>query len=450
MKNQLKLKQGAWYGDRYWSLKFPEHWIINVFSHKETKALNENEIIKKINTPIGSDDFVTLLRPGKRVLIICDDLSRPTRTDLILPLLINMLEKQRIERTGISILLATGTHRPMNREEIELKLGKGIAERYRVYSHNFRSKGVFMGRTSRGTPVYVNKQVARHDLILGVGGIYPHSTAGFSGGAKLILGISSIRTILHFHMRREGAPTGGRTDNEFRSDVLEAARLAGMNFIVNSMINQDREITEVVSGDVEKAFIRGVELARTTYGVPKPDAAEFDLVIADTYPFDASYAFTRKGWWPVRNISQDCYKLIISSMHEGKGSHLVYPIPNDKKINKLRRLYFEWLSFGAGHFFSITVVSRLQSIFSRFRRRRSTFKRDPDSKTPSKFVESGFPGSDVDILHHATGDPEKSLGKLPNKLFGDPDHYIRYIVEKTGNKPVKVALYQASSLTYPL
>ncbi len=449
MKNLIELKQGVWVRDRLWYLEFPDQWSIEVFSHKDSSVLEEPEITGKINNPVGTDRLASMVKPGMKILIICDDISRPTRTDQLLPVLINLLEESGVEKRCISILIASGTHGSITRKEILLKLGKNVAEGYKIFTHNCRKRGTYLGRTALGTPVYVNRQISIHDLVIGLGGIYPHNTAGFSGGAKLILGVSSIRTILHFHMKREGATTGGNTENEFRRDLLDAARLAGMNFIVNSMINMDREITQVVAGDVDAAFNQGVEWARKNYGVPKPDAGNFDLVIADTYPFDASYAFTRKGWWPVRNLSRESHKLIISSMHKGKGGHLVYPIPNDRRINKFGRLYYELISFGWRHFISTSLTTRFNKIIGIVGAGRSSLKRAPDSGGQYKPMEADIPGRDVSILHNASGKEKESLKKLPNNLFDNPRQYIRYLTEIYGDKPLRVALYRASSLTFP-
>lgn len=449
MRNRVTLKHGAWIHDSDWQIRFPEDWEIEVFMHASVKALEIEEIAAMIDSPVGSAGLEQLLHTGKRVLIVCDDISRPTRTDIILPLVTERLHRYGVRDNQITILIASGTHRPMNREEIARKLGAQVALNHRVVLHDYRHKGTYAGRTTSGTPVYLNSQFAKHDLVIGVGGICPHSSAGFGGGAKLILGACNIRTILHFHQERRGAGTGQTTRNEFRQDILEAARLAGMDFIVNSMVNQRREVTGVVSGDVEEAFLSGVDMARKLYGVPHPDAGKYDLVIADTYPFDATYAFVRKGWWPVLNVSGECHKLIIASMHEGKGGHLVYPIPRDGIINKIRRLWFELLAFGPLHFLSKSVTARFRSVFARIKPGVRKAVSESRTRKPEQTSESGYPGGDVDILHRATGSERESLRALPNRVFSDQEQYFQYLKAKTGNKPLKVALYRASSLTYP-
>jgi nickel-dependent lactate racemase len=208
--------------------------------------------------------------------------------------LLHLLLEQGIEKDKVSILISSGTHDLMNEREICLKLGRRIAEEYNILLHHCKRGNVFIGRTSRGTPVYINRHLLGHNLIIGVGGIVPHNPAGFGGGAKLILGVCGIRTIMHFHRFRKGAGTGGNIENEFRLDVQEAARMAGLNFIVNTLVNREREVIDLFSGDLEEAFNCGVAAARKLFSVPHPDSAKFDLVIADVYPFDASFAFTRK------------------------------------------------------------------------------------------------------------------------------------------------------------
>ena len=243
MKNRVELRQRAWFGDDRVTIEFPENWDVHLFSPPEMDALAETEIRKRIESPIGADNLELLAQPGKSVLIICDDISRPTRTDQILPVLLRKLHEHGVGKEQISILISSGTHDLMNEEETALKLGRKIAGEYKVLLHHCKRGNVLIGRTSRGTPVYVNRHLVGHDLVIGVGGIVPHNPAGFGGGAKLILGVCGIRTILHFHQRRKGIGTGGDIDNEFRLDVLEAARMAGLNFIVNTLVNRDRAIS---------------------------------------------------------------------------------------------------------------------------------------------------------------------------------------------------------------
>jgi len=283
MKNRIQLKQGSWFKDALVTYNFPNHWDIHIFSVKESKVLNASEIKWNIDNPIGTEKLNLLARNGMKVLLVCDDISRPTRTDLVLPIIINSLTEAGVNKEDISILISSGTHNVMSRDEIDLKIGKMISDNFHVHTHNYKRGNKFIGKTVQGTPVYINNRVVESDLVIGIGGIYPHDPAGFSGGAKLILGVCGISTILHFHRKRKGSGVGGDIHNEFRQDILDAARLSHLDFIVNMLINGDREIIDIVSGDVDKAFVEGIRRARPLLGVPDPDSASYCLAVLYLY-----------------------------------------------------------------------------------------------------------------------------------------------------------------------
>lgn len=437
METGITIRQRAWAGDIQVPLKFPEHWDVRIFTPIQITPLTSAEIRERISNPAGTGGLESLLTPGKKVLVLVDDISRPTRTDHILPVLAELLEGSGVRRDQITILIAGGTHTRMSTRQIERKLGAAIVQKYRVHQHHYGRGNFFLGRTSLGTPVYIDRLFLQHDLVIGVGTIVPHNLAGFGGGAKLILGACSIRTILHFHTRRKGASAGGDVNNELRNDLTEAARMAGMNFMIQSLVTAEREIAGIVAGDLETAFQTGLSLAREMGGVPAPKNDRYDLVVTDTYPFDATYAFSRKGWWPIKNAPDNCHKLIIASMQEGTGGHLLFPVPGDSYLTKLARLYFDLVTFGPGDFLSRSLKRRFS------KRGGSGVIADDPGRTET--------GSDMVpvILHRAEGPALASLRKLPYVLFTDPEAYFQHMVTKTGNRPLKVAFYRAASLTFP-
>ncbi len=447
-RNSIQLRYGSWFKDAAVTYNFPDNWDLKVFSMKDSGVLDISGIKKSLDQPVGSDGIRNLARKGMKVLLICDDISRPTRTDLVLPVIISSLTEAGVNRQDISVLISSGTHAVMTKDEIDLKMGKEIVSQYKVYTHNFNKGNVFIGRTPQGTPVYVNKRVVESDLVIGVGGIYPHDPAGFGGGAKLILGVCGISSILHFHKKRRGCGTGGDTQNDFRQDVLDAARMAHMNFIVNMLVNGERKIIDIVAGDTDQAFSEGVRRARPVLGVPGPDSGTYDLVIADVYPIDSTYAFMRKGWLPVKNVSYNCHKLIIAAMPKGIGGHMIYSVPGESRINKLKLLYFEFRSFGISYM-AETLGSRLVSKFSRPKSKISrpgSEKRDqgkPDDTKPDNNQGK------IVVLHHPDGEIKDQFASLPHKVFDNMDQYIAYVSEVTGQRPLRVALYKNSSLTFP-
>jgi Lactate racemase N-terminal domain len=448
-KNTIHLRYGSWFRDAHVTYSFPDNWDLKIFSMKDAGIIDISGIRKCLDQPVGSGSLRGLARKGMKVLLVCDDISRPTRTDLALPVIISSLTEAGVSRQDISVLIASGTHAVMTKDEIDLKIGKEIAGQHKVYTHNFSKGNVFIGRTPRGTPVYVNKHVAGSDLVIGVGGIYPHDPAGFGGGAKLILGVCGITSILHFHKKRKGSGAGGDIKNEFRQDLLDAARLARMNFIVNMVVNGDREIIDIVAGDTDLAFSEGVRRARPLLGVPGPDSGTYDLVIADVYPIDSTYAFMRKGWWPVKSVSYNCHKLIIAAMPKGIGGHMIYSVPGEPRINKLKLLYFEFRSFGIAYMAEI-LSSRLVSKFSRPKSNIS--KMSPpvsENRDPGK-PDNNLTGNKgkLVVLHHPDNEITDQFASLPHQVFDNMDKYIAYVSELTGHKPLRVAIYKNSSLTF--
>ena len=133
-----------------------------------------------------------------------------------------------------------------------LKFGQTLIDKVQILDHNSNEDLVYAGRTSSGTPVFINRYVAESDFVIGIGGIYPSQPAGFSGGAKIILGVCGINTIRYFHFRRQGVVRGGRIDNEFRKDVTEAAQIAGLKFIINNLVSEKREVIDIFAGNMQE------------------------------------------------------------------------------------------------------------------------------------------------------------------------------------------------------
>ncbi len=450
MENTINLKHGAWYKDAPVTYNFPENWDVEIFSVKKSPVLDIRQVRSNIDNPVGAEKIRILAKPGMKVLLISDDIVRPTRTDIVIPVLIEMLLEAGVRKEDISILISSGTHNVMTRDEIDLKFGKATTAHFRVYTHDYRKGNKFVGKTTQGTPVFLNKRVVSSDLVIGIGGIYPHEPAGFGGGAKLILGVCGMSTILHFHRRRSGSGIGGDINNDFRRDISDAARLAHMDFIVNTVINGDRDIIELVAGDTEKAYLEGIRRARTLLSVPDPDSGSYDLVIADVYPIDSTYTFMQKGWWPVWSVKYDCFRLVIASMPKGAGGHMLFPLKRDPQINKIRLRYFEFKAFGTVYFINKIVVPKLRSILKKIRSKIMPPAQARVSAGSEKYKNATIRTRELAILHYAEGKAKQQLETFPHMVFDDQNLYYQHISAITGNRPLKVALYKNSSLTYPI
>lgn len=432
MNNFIRSRTKAWYEDREVVYSFPDTWAIQIFSPKPQKAIDERQIYKSIQTPIGCAPLFSDLKPHMKVCLLSDDISRPTRTDLIIPSLLQILRESGIQDESIQIVIASGAHPVMSDQEKLLKFGQKVCDRVQIVDHNYERHLQYRGQTSLGTAIYVNEYVAKSDFVIGVGGVYAAQKAGFSGGAKLILGACGSDTIRHFHSLRRGVERGGSIENEFRKDLLEAARLCGLRFIVNNLLSQDREVTDIFAGDPQEAFRAGVEKARRIYAAPDPDKLLLDMVVADAYPFDASCIFTRKGWWPVKQCQADCHRLLLSAIPKGVGDHGLFPfVPH-----RWRKL-IDW--FRRQRLCEVTPRRlRRDRKSTRLMKPKATVKKDNTRKTftlPLVFFHS------LDTNPHL---PDPNI-----QFINDLVHYFQSLEATLNKQEFKVGFYRASSLLYP-
>jgi nickel-dependent lactate racemase len=344
VNNPVQSRTGAWHGDREVAYSFPERWTIEVFSPTPHQAIDPKALYAKIRNPIGCAPLSSYLRPGARVCIVSDDILRPTRTDLIIPVLLQLLRENGVDNARVQIVVASGTHGKMSQAEKRSKFGREVCDSVRIIDHDCRRRLRYRGRTSLGTEVYVNRHVAESDLVIGVGGIYAALQPGFGGGAKLILGVCGFKTIRDFHRLRRGVERGGPIDNPFRKDVSEAARLCGLKFIVNNLLSQDREIIDLFAGDPQEAFRAGVEKAKLIYAAPDPKERPLDMVVAEAYPFDGSCIAARKAWWPLTQCRPHCHRLLISDIPSGVGAHGLFPLAPDprQKLTAWLKRFSQW------------------------------------------------------------------------------------------------------------
>lgn len=255
----------------------------------------EEAITRAIKNPIEMESLEKLSAPGQKVAIVVDDITRPTPTHKFLPPIVKELESAGIRDKDITIVFATGSHRFHTNEEKEFLLGAEYASRFKAIDHNASDKEamVFLGHTSRGTPVEVNKRVAGADLKILTGSIKPHSYAGYSGGGKSLLpGVCSMDTVIADHdydsTLHPNALVGHMEGNPIRVDIEEAALLVDNCFIVNGILNSKKEIVSVVAGDMIKAHREGARLLDSWAKVPVKGPA--DIVIAGcSHPTSISY-----------------------------------------------------------------------------------------------------------------------------------------------------------------
>jgi nickel-dependent lactate racemase len=291
---RVRLPQLCWYEDDQVELRFPASWDIAVCymrGHRRP-ALTEAQMRAAFSKPIGTKPIRDLARGKKQVAILFDDMSRPTKAAGIVPHILEELKAGGINDDRIRFIAAVGAHGALTRIDFVRKLGEGVLCRFPVYNHNPYENCSYLGNTTRGTPVSVNNEVMSCDLKIGIGSILPHPLTGFGGGSKIILpGVSHIDTMAAHHsalvlrLLTEGKDPGiglaSFEDNLLRLDIVEAAKMAGLDVKIDTVLNGRGQIAGLFVGEPSAEHAEGVRLARDVYAteaVPSPD-----IVVLNAY-----------------------------------------------------------------------------------------------------------------------------------------------------------------------
>ena len=323
---KVRLRVAAWFGEREIDLAFPSDWEVTErrMAGHDRPALTDDQMRAALRNPIGTPRLSELAMGKQRVVILFDDLPKPTPTGRIVPFVLEELRSGGIRDEQIRFLSAPGTHRYMTYQELAAKLGPDILEKYPVYQHNAYENTVFIGKTRNGTPVHINREFLSCDLRLGIGSIIPHHSAGFGAGAKIILpGIAGMETVAHHHKQmRMGVHAGTAKiaqveGNAFRLDMEEAARLAGLQFKVDSVLNNRREVVGLFAGDFVAEHRAGVKLAREVYSTEL--LKNMDVLVINCYPDECQ--FPKSTWIVPSSIREGSDVVVINHAHAGQVVH---------------------------------------------------------------------------------------------------------------------------------
>lgn len=346
MSNQITYRQSAWFGDDTNQFIHPDNWQVTQALMKDAPALTKDQLEYLLNKPIGSPALTKLASSYSSAVILCEDHTRPLKLSFVLECLLDMLNLSGIPDEHVRIIIANGTHRPLSRAELIMKLGNKIIRRVPVFPHNCYDNLRHLGTTSNGTPLEINAAIYPNDLIIGVSGVYPHGMAGFSGGAKIILpGVSGINSIEHNHRYLSGRYLD-LDCNGFRKDMEEAAILAGLNFSVNMAVNGNREICILVAGDFIQAHREACKQALDVYTTHAPNKA--DLLLINAYPMDSELFQAAKSLEIIKQYPGTQRIILMASCDEGFGHHWLcgpggrlhsHELANVRNILSGKRLY---------------------------------------------------------------------------------------------------------------
>ena len=306
------------YGSSLLKVRIPTSNITCILNTQDVKSLaNEREAItNSLRAPIGCPPLLDCVNKNDRVVVIVTDNTRPCPEDRLLPPILAELE-EKVPRENITIIVALGLHPPLDKQELVKKLGRDIVENYNVMNHDV-NQTVNIGTTSRGTPVDINTRVVEADFRLSTGFIEPHFFAGFSGGRKSVApGVFSVRSAYHNHsyamIEHSCVKAGILKGNPIHEDMVEQARMAKLNFIVNVLLNKKREITHVVAGEPIKAHEKGCQIERDIAGVKVAHKVDITITTNSGAPLDMDLYQSCKGIDTAAQITRDGGIIIIAS-----------------------------------------------------------------------------------------------------------------------------------------
>ena len=276
------------YGARKLKLRLPEANLAGVFTPQPVEPCADlpGEIRRALAEPLDSPPLDELARPGENVVILLEDHTRPTPTADLLPHVLEALGRAGVRDADITLMITHGTHRLSTDQEVERIVG--AERRLRIVQHRCDEpeNQIYVGLTSRGTPVWVNRLVVEADRRIGIGYIGPSPYAGYSGGWKLIVpGVAALDTINANHsMVPLGFRRAGCVELPTRLDIEEAAAMVGMDLVLDVVLCQDERVAQAFAGTPEAVFHEGLALSRRVYEVACP--GELHIAIAAGYPYD--------------------------------------------------------------------------------------------------------------------------------------------------------------------
>lgn len=291
------------YGSSSVTLAIEEDQIIDTLIGKNVEAIEDLKasLYESLDNPIDSEALRKVAKKGDSIAIVISDMTRFwMRQDRIVPLLVSYLvDNVGISYDDIKIIVATGTHVGSSVEDLKTLVTEDVYDKVEVLNHDCRADDlVYLGTTSYGTVVKVNKIAADADLVICLGAATYHVMAGFGGGRKSILpGIASLETIKHNHaysLERDEFKTnhkignGVLDGNPLNEDMLEAAAMMKNLFMISLVTDSDFNLTGIFSGHYHTSWLRACEEVRRIYDVPIKKKADVVITSCGGFPKDES------------------------------------------------------------------------------------------------------------------------------------------------------------------
>ena len=318
----MKLEFG--FGAGVQIVEVPEKNLMGVLMSNDVPKglMNEEEVVRALENPIGTPRLKDIVKPGEKIAVVTSDITRPCPTYRIMPALLDELYAAGCKAEDITLVFALGSHRRHTPEEMKKLAGERAFNEVRCVDSD-RADCVHMGVTDAGTPVDITRVVAEADRRICLGNIEYHYFAGYSGGAKAIMpGVSTRDAIQSNHrmMVREEACAGNLEGNPLRQDIEQAAAICGVDFIVNVVLDEHKQIVKAVAGDLVKAHREGCAFLDKMYLKELDSRADIVLVSQGGAPKDLNLYQTQKALDNAKHaVKKGGTIILIGSCKEGLG-----------------------------------------------------------------------------------------------------------------------------------
>ncbi len=318
----MKLRFG--FGTGFQEVEVPDKNLIAELHANDVpvELTGEAEVRRALIEPIGAPRLKDIVHPGETIAIITSDITRPMPTYKVMPALLDELYAGGADPKDITLVFALGSHRNHTEAEQRKLAGERAWNEIKCVDSD-PNDCVHYGTTSRGTPVDITRVVAEADRRICLGNIEYHYFAGYSGGAKAIMpGVSTRAAIQANHSRMvlPEAKAGALETNPLRMDIEEAGAMVGIDFIVNVVLSEHKEILRAVAGDAVKAHREGCRFLDRLYRKELGEPADIVLVSQGGAPKDLNLYQTQKALDNAKHAVKDGGVIIlIGSCREGLG-----------------------------------------------------------------------------------------------------------------------------------
>ena len=313
-------------------MRVPTQNFLGLIEPKEKPGVLDAraEIERALKEPVGSKKLSEIVKPEHKVAIVVDDATRPAPSHLMVPPILDELNMAGVKNENITIIFGCGTHKAVKNEEVVRLLDEAVLNRVKAISHDCKAEDlVYVGTTQKhGTKVYLNRIFAEADVKILTGDVCFHYYAGYGGGRKSVLpAVSGEETIKHNHamLLHPNAKTGVLEGNPIHEDMVEAAKLAKVDFILNVVTNSKGEVVKAFAGDLEQAFYEGVKVVDDMYRIPVDRKADIVVVSPGGYPADVNLFQAYKGVdSALEVVKRGGVIVLLAECSQGHGNQVFY------------------------------------------------------------------------------------------------------------------------------